>query len=82
MSLFKNLFKPSYRFWLKFAHFIGKVNTALLLIVFYVILLGFSKLVASLAQRDLLDRRWKDRSSYWRLRENFHVVREAFLKPY
>ena len=78
----KAFFRPVYRVWMKFAHFIGKINTAILLTLFYFLFLSIAKLVTVLGRKDLLDERPGDRASYWRKRENFKVDKEAFLKPY
>ena len=76
------LLKFLYRAWMKFAHFIGKINTAILLTLFYWVCLAIAKLVTVLLRKDLLDTRGRDRSSYWRKRENRAMDRNAFLKPY
>lgn len=67
---------------MKVAHAIGRVNTTILLTVFYVVFLGVAKLVSLLTRTDLLDTRWRDRPSYWKTRENFKIDKDAFLKPY
>lgn len=74
--------KAFYRLWLKVAHAIGRVNTAILLSLFYFLFLGAAKLVTVLAHKDLLDQKWRDRPTYWRKRQDFRTVREEFLKPY
>ena len=74
--------KLLWRTWLKLAHFIGKVNTMILLTLFYVIIIGIVKLITLLGREDLLDERWKDRPSYWQKREPKPFTQEAFLKPY
>ena len=78
----KQFFKALYRGWMKFAHFIGKINTAILLTLFYFLFLGFAKLITIISRADLLDSRWRDRPSYWKKRENFLCTKETFLKPY
>lgn len=74
--------KSVYRGWMKVARVIGKINTKVLLTVFYVIVIGIAKAVVFVAQKDLLDERWRDRESYWKKRENFSARREDLLKPY
>ncbi len=78
----KALFKSLWEGWKKTAHFIGRVNTAILLTLFYFLFLGITKGFMVLSGKDLLDEKWKDRTSYWRRREGFKVDREAFRKPY
>lgn len=79
---FMTWLKRLYRGWLKFAHFIGRVNTVILLTLFYFLFLGVAKLVALLLRKDLLDARLGDRASYWRKREGGIIPPENFLKPY
>lgn len=67
---------------MKFAHFIGRINTAVLLTVFYFIFLGMARTVVLFLKKDLLDEGWKDRPSYWKKREKFKYEKDAFLKPY
>jgi|GEM_PF-1900289 len=77
-----NFLKLAYRLWMGFAHILGKINTAILLTVFYFLLIGTAKLFLILTRKDLLDSRWKDRSSYWKKREHFEATRDPFLKPF
>jgi len=74
--------KALYRHWLKFAHGVGKINTAILMTVFYLVVLGLAKLGMLFSRQDPLDSRWKDRASYWKKRKDFPTSKEAFLKPY
>lgn len=74
--------RPFYRAWMVFAHFIGRINTAILLTLFYFLFLGIAKVVTLLGRKDLLDTRWKDRSSYWKKRVNFRLGADSFLRPY
>lgn len=78
----KAILGPFGRLWMKFAHVIGKINTTILLTVFYFLFLGVARLVALIMRKDLMDSKWKDRMSYWKRRENFRVDRQAFLKPF
>ena len=80
-KFFRSL-KPLWRLWLKIAHFIGKVNTLILLTLFYVFILGIARIVTLLGRKDLLDVSWKDRASYWNNREKLAMTQEAFKKPY
>ena len=82
MKRVADFLKSVYRGWMKVAHVIGKINTTVLLTVFYVIVIGIAKAVVFSARKDLLDERWRDRESYWKKRENFSARREDLLKPY
>lgn len=77
-----NALKFLYKIWMTIALFIGRVNTAILLTLFYFLFLGIAKVAALLTGKDLLDERWKDRPSYWKKREKLPVDRVSFLKPY
>lgn len=52
--------------WMKFAYAVGWVNTRILLSVVFLVLLSIPALVLKLLGRDLLDRRFRDRESYWK----------------
>ena len=78
VSFLKWIYQPI----LKATHFIGKINTAIILTVFYFIFLGIAKLTLVISHKDPLDMHWKDRQSYWKKREKFEVDRNAFLEPY
>ena len=75
-------FKVLYKGWMKVAHFIGRVNTTILLTLFYFVFLGIAKLAIVISGKDLLDSRLGDRPSYWKERKDFKVDKKAFLKPY
>jgi hypothetical protein len=63
--------------WMIFALALGWFNTRLLLTVFYLIL-GIPALVLKLIGKDLLDRGFKNRSSYWIKKENVpHTTERA-----
>ena len=82
MNPFVRFLKALYRIWMKFAHLIGRVNTAILLTLFYFLFLGVAKLATVLGRKDLLDTAWKDRASYWKKRKREPIDRAALLKPY
>ena len=75
-------FKFLFQSWLKIAYAIGRVNTLILLTLVYFTLIGLARVMSALAGKDLLDSRWSSGSSYWKEREDFHVDRKQFLKPY
>lgn len=74
--------KSLYRAWTKVAHFIGRINTIILLTFFYFIILGIAKLVTLVSRKNLLDSKLGDRASYWKERKGFKLEKQAFLKPY
>ncbi len=76
-----NILKLIYGIILKMAHFVGRINTFILISFFYFAFIGLAKLGHVLLRKDPLDRRWKDRDSYWRKR-NATVTPEAFRDPF
>jgi len=60
-SLFGNLRK----WWMAFANAMGWFNTRLLLTIFYFVILALPAIILRLMRKDLLDRSFRDRSSYW-----------------
>ncbi len=79
---FAAVLKMVYRWILKIAHFIGRINTTILFTLFYFFFLGIAKAVVLLGRKDLLDQRWKDRESFWKERKNLNLTRESLLNPY
>jgi hypothetical protein len=53
---------------MKFAHAVGWLNTRILLTIVFLIVIGLPALVMKLLRRDPLDRRFRDRESYWKER--------------
>ena len=82
ISSVKGFLKTIYQGWLKVAHLIGKVNTTIVLILFYFTFVGVARLATLLLKKDLLGERWKKGASYWKKREELRTDREAWLKPY
>lgn len=60
-----------YRVWMRAGHSLGWLNTRLLLGVMYFLVMTPTAMLMRLVGRDPLDRRLRDRSSYW-------VGREAY----
>ena len=82
MNFWVRVLKGFYRLWMKFAHFIGKINTAILLTFFYFVCLGIAKWLTLVMRKDLLDTAWKDHASYWKKRKMEPIDQAALLKPY
>lgn len=70
-----------YRYWMRFAHLLGWVNTRIILTLFYGILFVPLGLILKLLRKDLLDQSFHDQESYWTKRE-LVLDRERYLKPY
>ncbi|MGA2623257.1 MAG: SxtJ family membrane protein [Bacteroidota bacterium] len=60
-----SLFGTVRKWWMAFANAIGWFSTRLLLTIFYFIILAFPAIILKLIRKDLLDRSFRDRSSYW-----------------
>ncbi len=78
----KKVFKFIYRVWMKFAHTLGKINSFILLTVFYFVIFGIGRFVLWVGKKDVLEEHWKDKPSYWKKRQKLLVTEGAFLKPY
>ncbi len=58
-----------YRQWMRFAHVLAVINTAVLLTLIYIVVIGPGFVVTRLLGIDSLDRSMKPKASYWRPRE-------------
>lgn len=58
--------RPVLRLWLRVGHLLGWFNTRILLTLVYFVVMTPTGLAMRLIGRDPLDRRLRDRSSYWR----------------
>jgi len=66
-----NFLKPIYVSWMKLAFILGWINTRLILIIIFYLVLTPISIVIELLRIDLLDRRIdKDKNSYWHKKEN------------
>lgn len=61
----KRLWKKIFAGWMAFAHFLGFVNTIILLTVMYVLIIGPSWFVVRVLRKDPLRRKLGSRASYW-----------------
>ncbi len=62
----KNALRTSKSWWMKFASALGWVNTRLILTLVYLILIGVMAVIIRLLGKDLLGKRRRMVSSYWR----------------
>lgn len=62
--------------WMAFARVLGWFNTLLLLTLVYILFIGLPAIVLKLIRKDLLDRRFRDRSSYWRAKDSIERTLE------
>jgi len=59
------LLRPVFRVWLKIAHFIGQVNTQVILTLLYYLVFTPYGLVMRLFGRDPMQRKLKSAGTYW-----------------
>ena len=64
----KRYFRRLYEYWMAFGHTIGAVMTPVQLFLVYGVVFGSARLGMLLARKDLLDRRFRRRPSFWRAR--------------
>ncbi len=60
--------KKCWKAWKNFARALGKVQTAVLLILFYFLILGPAALISWLLRRPVLPYRSSDPETYWKLK--------------
>lgn len=58
--------KIIYKYWMKFARVLGKVQTTIILFLIYFIGVGTISIIAFIFKRDFLDKKFSDRPSFWR----------------
>lgn len=75
--------RPLYAGWMKVAHLIGTVFTAVVLSVLYYFVFGIVGIFLRLFQKDLLDRRI-DRSAltYWAKKDSAGFNKENYLRQF
>ena len=61
----RTIWKALSEHWLRFARMLGKANALVLLTVVYILIIGPGAMLLKLFRKDLLDRRMKERASYW-----------------
>jgi hypothetical protein len=74
----KRFFRRIYEYWMAFGLAIGVIVTPIQLFLVYMLVFGPSRLFATVAGKDLLDRRMAARDSFWHPKEpRAHTVDEA-----
>jgi hypothetical protein len=69
----KRFLAALYRGWMAFAHFLGRVQTYLLLSIIYFVAVGLTAPFIRIFMRDPLDRRMGDRDSVWTPKEHSNL---------
>lgn len=75
-----NLLRILYRFWMKFARVAGRVNSAIILSLLFILLLGPYALVWKLAH--LLVERKRKESSFWLEKKYIPPTSDNLKRPF
>ena len=59
------ILKVLYKYWMKFAHVLGRVQTAILLFLIYFLSVGTIALISFIFRKDFLDKKFADKESFW-----------------
>ncbi len=78
----KRLWKIFYRYWMKFAHAFGALNTRLLLTVVYLVAIGPGALFLRLVGKDLLDKSMRRTQSSWHQKPDSESAVENSRYPF
>jgi hypothetical protein len=74
---------PVHRLWMAFAHVLGRVNTRVILGLFFFLILSPVSLVMKLARRDLLLRRFhRGHATYWQKRGAMKAAKDSYEHLY
>ena len=76
------LLSPVHTVWMAAAHALGWFNTRILLGVVYFVVMTPTGIVMRLMGRDPLDRRLKDRPSYWVERKRQQGLRDSMERQF
>ncbi len=60
--------KLLYKYWMKFAKVLGRIQTVILLFFIFFLVIGPIALISFICRKDFLDKRSGDKESYWRNR--------------
>ena len=69
MKFLRSAGKSLYRGWMAFARVLGIINTTIILVLVYILIIGPLWLVMTVARRDLLGRRLHGGPSFWKTKE-------------
>lgn len=57
--------KLLYKYWMKFAKALGKIQAAILLFFIYFLGVGVMAVIAFIFRKDFLDKRFTDKETFW-----------------
>ena len=72
----KRFFKALWAGWKKFAHKLGVFNTKVILTITYFIIMAIASIITTILRRDLLDRKFKEKPTFWIDREPYSPTLE------
>ena len=68
--------------WVRFGHFMGKINSSILLSIFYGILFVPVALLMRIVGRDRLERRWDSKRKSYKQRRSGSETQERMERPF
>ncbi len=78
MNLIKRAARAIYRWWMALGRVLGAVNAAILLTVFYIVVMGLMALIVRILRKDLLAHRPNPSGSFWKDKEPIiHTAEQA-----
>ncbi len=69
MDLMKKAAHVLYTWWMALGRFLGAVNAAILLTVFYIVIIGAMSLIVRILRKDLLSHGADSSPSFWKEKE-------------
>ena len=81
-STMMTILKKIWAGWKWFAHKLGVFNTKVLLTITYFVIIALVAIIARLLGRDLLDRRFKLKESYWHPKEQANIDLDACKRQF
>jgi len=74
--------KKFWVFWKNIARRIAIIQTAIILTLFYFLMIGAFAAIIKLLRKDLLDKRWKKNRSFWKAKEKMTVTVETAKRQF
>ena len=83
MAMQYTLLEPLYKQWMRVAHLIGSVITAILLSVLFYLIFGIAGIILRLLRKDLLDQRIDHAaSSYWINKDQIDFNKDHYTRQF
>ncbi|NQT06563.1 MAG: hypothetical protein HQ575_03385, partial [Candidatus Omnitrophica bacterium] len=71
-----SIFKTIYKYWMLFAKKLSIIPTTIILLIIYFGGISIVSIISFLCRKDLLDKRFIDKSTYWLAKEHIPTDRE------